>query len=154
MSVNFIDPFIESVCGVMPQLGFCSVQPGEPTVISNKVVDTGVIIVVGIVGDVKGNIAYKMDFESAFKIASTMMMCDPLSELDDIAQSALGELTNMLTANAATEFSKIGIRADISTPTMLQGNNITLKMSTDSITCIRFSVDDVHVDINISLEKQ
>jgi chemotaxis protein CheX len=60
----------------------------------------------------------------------------------------------MLTANAATEFSNIGINADISTPTMLQGNNVTLKMSTENITNIRFSVDDISLDINISLENQ
>lgn len=151
MAVNLINPFIASVNSIMPQLGFSSIQHGEPSVLSNKVTDTGVIIVVGIVGDIKGNVAYKMDFEGARKIASIMMMYDVL-ELDDMAQSALSEMTNMLTASAVTEFSNSGIKADISTPTMLQGNCITLKLGTDNILCIRFTLDNVLLDIHISLE--
>jgi chemotaxis protein CheX len=151
MAVNFINPFIESVNSIMPQLGFSNIQHGEPRTLSGKVTDTGVIVVVGIVGDIKGNIAYKMDFESGRKIASIMMMYDVL-DLDDMAQSALAEMTNMLTASAVTEFSNCGIKADISTPTMLLGDRITIKMSTENVSCIRFSVDDVLMDISISLE--
>jgi chemotaxis protein CheX len=82
---------------------------------------------------------------------TTMMMYDVL-ELDDMAQSALSEMSNMLTASAVTEFSNSGIKADISTPTMLQGNCITLKLGTDNILCIRFALDNVLLDIHISLE--
>lgn len=39
----------------------------------------------------------------------TMMMGMPVIEFDDMAQSALSELSNMLTANAATSFAEMGI---------------------------------------------
>jgi chemotaxis protein CheX len=152
MAMNLINPFVASVNSIMPQLGFSNIQSGEPVIITNRIVDTGVIIIVGIVGDIKGNVAYKMSFEGARKIASTMMMFEVPADLDDMSQSALSEMTNMLTATAVTELSNSGIKADISTPTMLQGNRITLKMSTDNVTCIRFTVDDVVLDVHIALE--
>ncbi len=63
------------------------------------------ICIVGIVGDIKGNIVYSIDSEDALKIASTMMMGMEINVLDDMAKSAISELTNMLTANAATFFA-------------------------------------------------
>ena len=42
-----------------------------------------------------------------------MMMGMPVTELDEMSQSALSELSNMLTASAATSFSNLGITIDI-----------------------------------------
>jgi len=153
VDVNYINPFVESFNNIMPQLGFCNVQLGEPSQKSKKLIDSGVIIILGIVGDIRGNVAYKLDMASAKKIASTMMMCELVDELDDMAQSALSELANMLTANAATAFSNVGIMVDISAPTMLQGENITVKMNTENTLCVPFFVDDIPIEINISFEK-
>ena len=75
-----------------------------------------------------------------------------VNELDDIAQSALSELTNMLTANAATRFSSLGILIDISTPTLLHGNNIALKMSSNQVLCIQLLADDIPIEVNIAFE--
>ena len=103
----------------MPQLGFQSIEKGEVSVKGRNLENDGVIIVVGIVGEIKGNVVYCLELECAKKIASTMMMGMPVIEFDDMAQSALSELSNMLTANAATSFAEMGISLDISTPTLL-----------------------------------
>lgn len=153
MDAVLINPFIESVASIMPQLGFSNVQPGETMILPNKLTDTGVFIIVGIVGDAKGNVAYKMSFESAGKIAATMMMCEPPIELDDMAQSALSELANMLTANTTTLFSAMGINTDITTPTLLQGLNVSIKLNSEKVFCVPCAVDDLIIEIYISLDK-
>ena len=43
------------------------------------------MIILGIIGDVKGNVVYSTDIESAKKIASTMMMGAPVTEFDELA---------------------------------------------------------------------
>lgn len=152
MDVNFVNPFVESFNNVMPQLGFNQIQLGKLCVKDKEIFGTGVIIILGIVGDIKGNVAYMLETEAAIKIASAMMMGMPVEDFDDLAQSALSELTNMLTANAATAFSNFGVRVDISTPTMLQGADVSVKMSAGKILCIPFVVDDIPIDINIAFE--
>ena len=152
MDVNHVNPFMESFLNVMPQLGFSSVQKGNLSVKGKDLLSSGVIIIVGIVGAIKGNIVYSIDLEDAKKIASTMMMGMPVNELDEIAQSALSELTNMLTANAATRFSVLGIPIDISTPTLLHGNNIALKMSSNQVLCIQLLADNIPIEVNIAFE--
>lgn len=152
MDVKYINPFIESFAIVMPQLGFQETKKIGIGVKGREMVSSGVIIVLGIIGEIKGNIAYAIDMDSAKKIASTMMMGMPVNELDDMAQSALSELTNMLTANAATAFANIGITVDISTPTLLYGENISVKMGADKVLSVKLQADDIPIEINVSFE--
>lgn len=152
MDVKHVNPFVESFTTVMPQLGFNSVRMGNLIAKNKEVMGSGVIVILGIVGAIRGNVVYTIDLEAAKQIASTMMMGMPVEEFDDMARSALSELTNMLTANAATAFSNIGIVIDISTPTMLQGDDMSIKMSSDQILCVQLLADDIPVEINISFE--
>lgn len=152
MDVKHINPFVESFTNVMPQIGFSDIKKGGLSVKGKDFKSSGVIIIVGIVGALKGNVVYSASIENAKKIASTMMMGMPITELDDMSQSALSELTNMLTANAATSFSNLGINIDISTPTLLHGENITTKMSSDKVLCVQLLANDIPMDINIAFE--
>ena len=56
-------------------------------------VDTDITAVVGMVGQVRGNIAYSMAEDTAKKIVSAMMMGMPVEELDEMGRSALGEFS-------------------------------------------------------------
>jgi len=152
MDVKYVNPFIEAFSIVMPQLGFSTAKKVGIGARKREIVSSGVVIVLGIIGEIRGNIVYVIDFESAKKIASTMMMGMPVPELDEMAQSALSELTNMLTANAATCFSNVGITADISTPTLLYGNNLTVKMSSEKVLSVKLEADSIPIEINISFE--
>lgn len=152
MDVKHINPFIESFTTVIPQIGFSNIQKGKLSVKGRNLISSGVIIIVGIVGALKGNVVYSINMENAKKIASTMMMGMPINELDEMAQSALSELTNMLTANAATCFSSLGINIDISTPTLLYGHDISAKMNSNQVLCIELLADNIPIEVNIAFE--
>lgn len=153
MDVNHVHPFVDAFTAVMPQLGFGNVQMGKLSAKVNELTGSGVIIVLGLVGALRGNVVYAIEMEAAKKIASTMMMGMQVNEFDEMARSAISELTNMLTANAATGFSDLGIIIDISTPTMFQGENISVKMNSNEILCVQLFADGIPIDINIAFEK-
>jgi chemotaxis protein CheX len=152
MDINFIDPFIDSFLNIMPQLGFKEIKKQGISVKSRSIKSLGVMLILGIVGDVKGNIIYSLNIESAKQIASVMMMGLPVNELDEMAQSALSELSNMLTANASMSFSESGTNINISTPTLMYGNDFEAKMNTDKVLCINILVDNIPIEINVSLD--
>lgn len=151
MDVKYVNPFIKSFCSVMPQLGFASAGVGELSAKKQDVVTSGLVIVLGIIGEVKGNVVYTLDFEGTTKIASTMIG-SPVEEVDDLVKSAISELTNMLTAHAATELSNVGISIQISTPTLFYGDNINVHMNSDKILCVRLIADDISLYVNIAFE--
>ena len=152
MDVKYINPFIQAFTNVIPQLGFNTVKKNKLSVKNQELLSSGVIIIVGLVGDIKGNVAYCVSMDNAKKITSSMMMGMPISEFDEMAQSALSELANMLTANAATVFAELEVSIDISTPTLLHGENISIKMNSNKVLCVEFLVDDIPIEINIAFE--
>lgn len=153
MEVKHVNPFIESFSSVMPQLGFETIQRGTLSIKQQDLTCSGAVVIVGIVGAIKGNVVFCIDIEHAKNIASTMMMGMPVDELDELSRSALSELANMLTANAATNFSLLGITIDISTPTLLYGENISIKMSSNQVLAVQLFADAHPVEINIAFEK-
>ncbi|OFI05947.1 CheY-P phosphatase CheX [Clostridium acetireducens DSM 10703] len=152
MDVKYINPFMQSFINVMPQIGFTNVKKEGISMKDKNIESKGIAINVGIVGDIRGNIVYVMDEESGKKIASKMMMGFPVEELNEMAQSAISELTNMLTANASTNFFNEGININISTPTLIYGEEIQIKMNSNQVLCIQLSADDIPIEIDIAFD--
>lgn len=152
MDAKYINPFIDSFYNVLPQIGFSNVTR-EDVAIKNNVESLGILINLGIVGDIRGNIVYNIQGENGKKIASKMMMGLPVEELNEMAQSALSELSNMLTANASINFSNMGVNVNISTPTLMYGQDIKIKLNTDKILNIKIVADNIPIDVNIAFEK-
>jgi len=152
MDVNYINPILSSFVNVMPQLGLANVEKKGMSLKGRFIESPGVMIIVGIIGDIKGNVIYGISLNDAKKIASTMMMGMPVENFDELAQSAISELTNMLTANVATNFSNDNIIINISTPTLIHGQ-FTANSSSDKVVCVEMGVNDMIIEVNISMEK-
>ena len=152
MDANHINTVLQAFTNVIPQVGLGSVSRKGVSVNNGVIASEGVIIILGIVGDIKGNIIYSMSTETAKNIASKMMMGMPVDEFNELAQSAISELTNMLTANVATNFSQQGININISTPALIHGN-FNANASTEKVLCITMDIEGMDLDVNISLEK-
>jgi chemotaxis protein CheX len=151
MNSQFAEPFISSFLNVMPQLGFSDVHQGTTETVEKKIESPGVIVILGVVGDLRGNVIYGMSAECAKKVASTMMMGMEVAEFDEMAQSAVSELSNMLTATASTEFTTLGIKTDISTPTLMYGE-FTACASFEHVLRLEVYAEDLPFYIYVSLE--
>lgn len=151
MDVNHINPIIEAFMTVLPQLGINDIVRKGVCVKGKAIESPGVVIIVGLVGDIKGNIIYGMSIDDAKKIASIMMMGMPVNDFDELAQSAISELSNMLTANVAINYSEQDINVNISTPTLIHGEFIA-NASIEKVLCIQIGAGGTNIDVNISLE--
>ncbi|MCT4618144.1 MAG: chemotaxis protein CheX [Marinisporobacter sp.] len=150
MDVKLINPFIQSFLSVMPQIGFSDIKKGNLSLKDRNIKSDGVMINLGIVGDIKGNVIYSMTIDNAKAIASKMMMGMPVEALDDMAQSALSELSNMLTANASINFENMEINTNISTPTLLYGKNFNVQVNAEKVLCIEILADNIPIEVNIA----
>lgn len=152
MDVKFINPFLGSFLSIIPQFGITDIKKNNIQVRGREISSPGVMIIIGIIGDVRGNVIYSTNVDCAKMIASAMMMGAPVNELDELAQSAISELTNMLTATAATNFYAEGINVNISTPTLMYGD-FTANTNSDKTICIEMLVNDLPFEINVSFEQ-
>lgn len=150
MDVKLMNPFIDAFTTVMSQIGFQGIKRGKIALKDKLAKSLGITVLVGITKDIRGNIAYNMNDETARFIASTMMCGMPVNELDDMAQSAISEMANMITANAATNLQAMGLVVDISTPSLSVGDGFTVKISNKEYLSVEMLIGDHIVEINMA----
>mgnify|MGYP000997162531 CR=1 FL=1 len=152
MDVNSINPVLAAFASILPQIGFQTVEKKGVSLGGSKLVSKGLIVNIGVMGPLKGSILIGMDLESAKKFASKMMMGMPVEELDSLAQSAISEMSNMVCANACTNFAATGLAdLDISPPTLLLGKNAKVNLSAPKAIAVAFLVDDLTIDVYVGL---
>lgn len=126
LDVKHINPFLQSSLTVLESAAQMKMSIGKPSVSDLGFKDQVLVLQVGVTGDLKGQILLVMTVDSAKRIASGMMMGMPVAELDDMATSALSELSNMIMGNTATLFSSQDIRIDITPPLTMFGAQLHL----------------------------
>jgi len=70
---------------------------------------------IGIGGQLKGHAIFEMDVDSAAYIASKFIGM-AVEELDELSQSAVSEIMNMISGTVASNFFAMGLNIDITTP--------------------------------------
>lgn len=133
VDVNNINPFLQSTMSVFESVTQIKLTVGKPALASFSFPNPTYTITVGVVGQMKGQAILAMDLEHAKEIASKMMFGMPVAELDDMAGSALNELSNMIMGNTATMFSTQGKIIDITPPISMVARDLKVQVDIDPI---------------------
>jgi chemotaxis protein CheX len=84
-----------------------------------------ITVLLSVVGDVRGVVLFSMSTDMALKLISTMLG-QTMQEFDDLAQSGIAEMGNVITGVAATHLAEAGYRCSISVPTLIVGRGTML----------------------------
>ncbi|MCR5322069.1 MAG: chemotaxis protein CheX [Lachnospiraceae bacterium] len=139
INVEYINPLLKASVKVIQDACRMDVTIGKPSIAQAAFTDDELLILMGITGEMKGQAILDFPNASALKIASAMCMME-LPQLDELAQSALCELCNMVMGNTATLYSLGGISIDITPPTLCMGN-VTFNSSYAANICIPFNFE-------------
>lgn len=121
VSVEHINTFLMAAKKILNDACQVDVTIGKPALRETALAEDSVVITVGLIGDMQGQVMMDLPLETACDIASKMCMM-PIAEMNEISISALSELGNMIMGNAATLFSAKEIAMDITTPALSRGN--------------------------------
>lgn len=155
VSVEYINPFIEAAQNVLKELCSIEAKIGKPYLSQAVYEGNTLMIIVGITGDLRGQVLINMTEEVACALASHMMMGMPVTELNDMTKSAISELSNMILGNTATIFSKKAITLDITPPSVCAGMNLSISVSDSKTICIPLVFDEnKSVDINVAIKER
>lgn len=133
LDVNNINPFLQSTISVFESVTQMKLMVGKPSLATFSFKSPTYTITVGIVGQMKGQAVLAMDLDRAKEIASKMMYGMLVTELDEMACSALNELSNMIMGNTATMFSTQGKIIDITPPISMLGTDLQIQTDIDPI---------------------
>lgn len=151
MDAKLVNPFLDALVTVMPQMGFTVPVRSRMDVQNQMMKSLGVSVIVGFTKEIRGNVVYNMTEDTA-KFIATKMMGMEVSAFDDMAQSAISELSNMLTANAATNLAAMGYEVDISTPSLSTGKNFQIKISSEQYLVVAMDLGGYTIELNIAVQ--
>lgn len=151
MNVEYINPFVEASCTVLKSVANIDASLGKIYLKTSPYTNETVAIVIGLIGDLKGQVIFSMDKSVACKIASCMMMGMPVEDLDELSKSAISEATNMILGNAATILFKKEVKIDITPPALFIGKDIqvsTPNMNTICVPLLLEGGEKIEIDIS------
>lgn len=153
MKVEFINPFVEASKSIIGMICGTEVRMGKLSLRNSPYIVNQVVIMIGVIGKIKGQVCFELTVDSAKKIASAMMGGMPVAELDEISKSAVSELGNMIMGNAGTLFESNNVSIDITPPSLLTGDKIEVSTKVATIVVPMTIVGIGDMFINITAEE-
>ena len=112
---RYVDLFSSSAMDVMEMMAGLDRGKAQMHVMDPYQPQGDIFISIQLVGDLQGKVVFGFSRELALNLLQTMTGME-LTELDELVQSALCELTNISCGNAATALVKRGLQCDIKPP--------------------------------------
>ncbi|MBR4643149.1 MAG: chemotaxis protein CheX [Selenomonadaceae bacterium] len=153
MDAKLVNPIIDAFMDVMPQMGFPMPKRQRIYLQERIVISNGVTLTLGFTKQMQGKVIYNMTADTARYIASTMMLGVPVTKFNELAQSALREMSNMLTARAAIKYSELGLDVDITTPELVIEEDNTIKISDTHYLTVEMDLGGHKIDVALFLER-
>lgn len=120
MNVQFLNPFVEAAFAVLEAEASLKAQRGQISLQRSAATSDDITVLISMVGQVQGVVLYSLSERTAIAIVSKIMD-QPFEEFDELAQSGIGEIGNVITGQAGNRLSQVGYNVNISPPTMIMG---------------------------------
>lgn len=125
MNIKYLTPFIEAAYEViLAEAGF-KMRRGNLSLDKGPYLTDEVTVIISLVGDVSGTVFYSLNGKTALTLVS-VILDEPLTELDALAQSGIAELGNVITGRASVKLAQTGFEATISPPTLMIGEDAVI----------------------------
>lgn len=126
MKAEVINPFLESARNVIEQVIQVSPSTGILGIKEIELIDNHIWIQVGMTGQLSGNVIFGIAENVALRMVSIMMGGYVITEMDEMGQSAISELGNMISGNASTILYNQGVSVDISPPQIMRLESMSI----------------------------
>ena len=121
MNVKILNPFLEAAAEVLKaEIGAAPIR-GALSLQKSALTTDNVTVLISIIGEIQGVVLYGMSKATSLAIVARILGQE-FTEFDNLAQSGIGELGNVISGNATVNLSKAGYNATISPPTLIIGD--------------------------------
>jgi chemotaxis protein CheX len=118
--VQIVNCYVAAASQVLVQETGEQVKRGGLELKGNPYITEAVTAMIGVSGDLAGSLYLSMTESTARELVSKMLG-QPTAQMDDLAQSGIAELANVVAGNAGIALSAQGHRTDITPPFLIVG---------------------------------
>lgn len=120
MNVKLVNPFIIAAGEVLASELDIKAKRGPLSLQKETHVSEDVTVLISLVGDIWGIVIISLSYTTAKAIVS-QMLGEAVPEFNELAQSGISELGNVVTGVASTKLAGSEAQVDISVPTLIVG---------------------------------
>lgn len=146
MKSEFVNPFVTSAFQVLQTETKSEVTRGNVTLQDSPLVSDEVTVLIGVVGRAQGLVLYGMSERTAKGIVSSMTG-EQIAVFDNLAESAVAELGNVITGLASGELERAGYPCKIAPPSVVVGKGTSI--STLSIKRLVIPLETRHGEMTV-----
>jgi chemotaxis protein CheX len=121
MRVQFVNPFVTAASEVIAAETGETAARGALTIEQNPYTSDDVTAVVGMSGPLRGSVYLSMSQDTALNLVGRMLGQE-VAVFDDLAESGIAELANVVAGTASITLADLGFATNISPPLMLVGS--------------------------------
>ena len=125
MNVKFLNPFVEAASEVLEAECSVKVTRGNLTLHKSSLTTDDVTVLISLVGQIQGVVLYSLSDQTGLALISRVMGQE-FPEFDNLAQSGVAELGNVISGQATVKLSRAGYSTNISPPTLIHGKGVTI----------------------------
>ena len=108
MDVRFLNPFLDSAAEVLKKEVQVDITRGAVNVHTSALTTNDVTVLINLVGQIQGVVLYEVSKDTAINFVSRMLG-QGFTEFNNLAQSGIAELGNVISGKATVELSKAGL---------------------------------------------
>jgi chemotaxis protein CheX len=140
MNVKILNPFLEAAAEVLKaEIGISPVR-GALSLQKSSLATDQVTVLISIIGQIQGVVLYGMSKQTSLAFVSRILGQE-FTEFDNLAQSGIGELGNVVSGKATVNLSNAGFKATISPPTLIIGQGAQISTLDFSRVVVPFDTD-------------
>ncbi len=151
-NVKFLNPFVEAASEVLQAEVQSSIRKGTLSLHKSSFTGNDVTVLISLVGQIQGVVLYDMSLPTGLALVSKMTDQN-FSEFDNLAQSGIAELGNVITGRATVKLSEAGFSSMISPPTLIEGKGIQISTLDFSRITVPLITDFGEITVHLALRE-
>lgn len=153
MKEEYVNPFLTPAKMVWQKMLEQPLELERAEMVSHQFTTEEVTAIIGISGKLEGTVLYGFPETTANAIVKILIGEDDATFGDELGLSALGEIANMITGNAATILASMGYPCNISPPVIVEPAGSRFTTLAGSQIMVTFISDLGPLTVRISLSE-
>jgi chemotaxis protein CheX len=152
VNVKFLNPFLEAASEVLSADVHVEIKRGSLSLEKSALTSNDVTVMISLIGQIHGVVLYGMSFATGIGIVSQILEQE-FAEFDNLAQSGIAELGNVISGRATVKLSQTGFQSTISTPSIIIGKGIQISTLDINRIVVPFSTSLGDIIVHLALRE-
>jgi chemotaxis protein CheX len=152
VNVKFLNPFVDAATEVLKVECELVTERGDLTLHKSAHTSDDITVLISMVGQIQGVVMYSLSQETGLDMVSRVMG-QKFTTFDNLAQSGVAELGNVISGRATVKFSQSGYTSNISPPTLILGQGVSISTLDFARVVVPLSTESGILSVHLALRE-